>query len=281
MQIRSVLAVCAALIVATVASEARSQGGSYGGGIIAPGSPPLTLAGRSGGGRQARSMGSSCRGTIAVRPDHVIRVTSPMQVRFEVLNAGGDTTFVIVGPSGVMCDDDSGNGVNPRIIRQLMPGVYRVFVGTYGGRNFFPYTIQVQGMGMPMPQPMPQPMPMPGGARFGGAVVGPGNMTAVLSGTSGGPIPARNYGSSCRGHITAMPSHTINVLSPMMLTFDVTASGDTTLTIIGPAGTLCDDDGGAGSNPRIMRPLNPGTYQVYVGSYSRGRTYPYTLHVHP
>lgn len=277
MHTRSALIVLAGLCVALLSTEAQAQGGTYGGGVIAPGSPPVTLAGTSGGPRQARSMGSSCRGTIAVRPDHVFNVVTPMQVRFEVLNSSGDTTMVVVGPSGVFCDDDSGNGFNPRVIRHLMPGQYQVYVGTYSGRNMYPYTIQVSGMGAPAPTPAPMPV----GAIFGTAVLGIGNMMASLSGTSGGPMPANSYGSSCRGYINQMPSHVLTVTAPMVLTFDVSGSGDTTLVVSGPGGTHCNDDGGSGFNPRITRPLTPGTYRIFVGSYSRGSVHPYTLSIHP
>jgi len=226
-------------------------------------------------------MGGSCRGNIAMVPDHVINVTSPMAVRFEVVNASGDTTMVLVGPSGVICDDDGGNGFNPRIVRQLMPGVYQVFIGTYSGNNFYPYTIQVAG---PTVRVAPTPV-IPGagtpGGRYGGAVLGPGRMFASLSGRSGGRIAARTYGGHCRGHVDGMPDHVLTVTSPMVLTFDVAASGDTTLIITGPTGVLCDDDSGSGMNPRITRPLSPGRYEVRVGSYSSGNFYPYTLSIHP
>lgn len=278
MQTRLVLMICTMMVATTISTEAWSQGGTYGGGIIAPGSPPLTLAGTSGGPRQARSMGSSCRGTIAVRPDHVFTVTTPMTVRFEVVNAGGDTTMVVVGPSGIICDDDSGSGVNPRVMQHLMPGQYQVYVGTYSGRNMYPYTLQVQGQGGHQPMPTPH---VPSGARFGAAVLGPGSMNATLNGTSGGPVSARSRGSRCRGHINPMPSHIVRVLSPMVATFDVNGPGDTTLVVVGRTGTHCNDDGGNGFNPRLTIPLQPGVYQVFVGSYSRGQSYPYTLRLHP
>lgn len=269
-------------MVAAVSTEAQAQGGTYGGGVIAPGSPMLTLSGRSGGHRPANSMGGSCRGNIAAAPDHVVNITAPMNVRFEVLNAGGDTTMVLVGPSGVFCDDDGGNGFNPRIIRQLMPGVYQIFIGTYSGNNFYPYTMQIMGQGG-MPMPVPTPV-MPGvnpGGRYGGAVLGPGRMFASLSGRSGGPIQARTYGGHCRGWTAGMPDHVLTITSPMVLTFDVAAHGDTTLVITGPTGVLCDDDSGNGNNPRVTRPLSPGRYEVRVGSYSSGNFYPYTLSIHP
>jgi hypothetical protein len=278
MRMPLIIAACAALVVTSISTDGWSQGGTYGGGVIAPGSPPMTLSGTSGGPRQARSMGSQCRGTIAARPDHVFRVSSPMTVHFEVLNASGDTTMVIVGPSGTFCDDDSGNGFNPRIIQHLMPGRYRVFIGSYSAGNLYPYTLRVQGQGVPMPPP---PTHHQGGALFGNAVLGPGQMTAVLSGTSGGPVPARNHGPTCRGHITAVPGHLVTVHSPMVLNFNVQAPGDTTLVVVGPGGTFCDDDGGNGFNPRVTRPLQPGTYQVFVGTYSSGRVYPYTLSITP
>ncbi len=278
MKARTIIAVSAALAMVTLAStEVWAQGGSYGGGVIAPGSPPIVLSGTSGGPRSASGMGSRCRGNIAMTPDHIFNVLAPMTVRFEVLNQGGDTTMVVMGPSGVFCDDDSGGSLRPRIIQQLMPGQYQVYIGTYGGRGMHPYTIRVTGSGG-----APAPQPSPGGnGRYGGAVLGHGQMYANLSGVSGGPISARTYGSQCRGWVAGMPDHVITITSPMVLTFDVSSGGDTTLVITGPAGVLCNDDGGSGTNPRITRPLSPGRYEIRVGSYSNGRNYPYSLSIHP
>jgi hypothetical protein len=262
------------------AAEARAQGGSFGGGVIGPGSPPMALAGTSGGPRSASMMGSNCRGNIAMVPDHVFTVTSPMMVRFEVISQAGDTTLVVVGPSGVFCDDDSAGSLRPRVMQQLMPGQYQVFVGTYGGSGMYPYTIQVSGQGG-YGAPVPVPVPMGGGGRFGSAVIGPGQMYANMSGVSGGPISSSTYGGHCRGWVAGMADHILTVTSPMVITFDVSAPGDTTLVITGPTGVLCDDDSGGSANPRITRPLSPGRYEIRVGSYSSGNTYPYTLSIHP
>ena len=278
MQKRLLLAAVLAA-AASASGQAWAQGGTFGGAVIGPGTPPVTLNGTSGGPRAASSFGSSCRGQIAMAPDHIFNVTMPMQVRFEVLNAGGDTTMVVTGPAGVLCDDDSGNGLNPMIDRHLPPGQYQVFIGTYGSSGrMLPYTIQVSGRGGMVAPPPPSHH---GGGRYGGAVLAPHSPVESLAGVSGGPRSARSMGPQCRGHIAATPDHIITVTSPMMLTFDVTAPGDTTLVITGPTGVLCDDDGGPGFNPRISAPLQPGSYQIFVGSYSRRQNYHYTMSIRP
>jgi hypothetical protein len=280
MQARTIIAVTAALAMVTLAStEVWAQGGSYGGGVIAPGSPPIVLSGQSGGPRNANSMGSSCRGNIAFAPDHVFNVVAPMQVTFTVLNQGGDTTMIVMGPSGVFCDDDSAGSLRPQVSQMLMPGQYQVFIGTYGGGGMHPYTLRAMGSGGGPPPP--QPVVQGGGGRYGGAVIGGGQMYANLSGASGGPISARTYGGACRGWVAGIPDHVITVTTPSSVTFDVTASGDTTLVITGPTGVLCNDDGGNGSNPRISGFFAPGRYEVRVGSYSQGRNFPYSMSIHP
>lgn len=282
MQCRPVLTVCMVLGLALATSDAWGQGGRYGGGVVAPGSPAVTLTGTSGGPRQANSMGSHCRGSIAATPDHVFSVTTPMPVRFEVLNARGDTTLVVVGPSGVLCDDDGGNGFNPRIIQNVMPGQYQVYVGSYSSGSLHQYTLQVAGQGGPaMPVAYATAAQPTTGGRYGGAVLAPGSMFANLAGQSGGALSANSMGPGCRGYIANIPDHVITVSSPMVVTFDINASGDTTLVVAGPSGVLCDDDGGNGFNPRLTGSLQPGVYQIYVGSYSSGRVYPYSMSIHP
>lgn len=279
MHIRKIIAVSAALAMVTLAAtEVWAQGGTYGGGVISPGGPPAILSGQSGGPRNASSMGSSCRGSIAMAPDHMFNVVAPMHVTIEVLNQGGDTTLVVMGPSGVFCDDDSAGSLRPRVSQMMMPGIYQVFVGTYGSGGMHAYTLRAMGSGG---APQPQPVVSGGGGRFGGAVLGGGQVFANLSGQSGGAISARSYGNQCRGWVDGIPDHVITVTSPVNVTFDVNGSGDTTLVITGPAGILCDDDGGNGFNPRITRFLMPGMYEIRVGSYSQGRIIPYTMSIHP
>jgi len=271
---------CALMLVAaaTFSSSAQAQGGTYGGAVLAPGVPPVTLTGTSGGPRQASSVRSYCRGSIAHAPDHVFTVVTPMTVRFEVIQAPGDTTLVIMGPTGVHCDDDGGSGFNPRVVQSLAPGQYQVYVGSYGRSALHPYTLQAVAQGgMPIAPPAAM-----GGGRYGGAMLSPASMFAKLTGTSRGPMQASTTrGSHCRGYVAAVPDHVLTVTSPMVVTFDVSANGDTTLILVGPTGVQCNDDGGNGSNPRLTQALQPGMYQVFVGSYSSGNFFPYNLSIHP
>lgn len=107
------------------------------------------------------------------------------------------------------------------------------------------------------------------------------NNTFNTQGVAGGPMQATSMGQQCRGWInTTAPNHVLNVTEPVNVAVDVSATSDTTLTIVGPFGVQCNDDTN-GTNPQIRALFPPGTYQVYVGSYAQGQMMPYTLFIHP
>ena len=116
---------------------------------------------------------------------------------------------------------------------------------------------------------------------YGMITVGPGMPVQNLTGMSGGPgqeMAASMYGSTCRGYISGTPQHILNVTQAGMVNIAVTStdSGDTTLVVIGPGGTFCNDDSN-GFNPGLNQMLAPGAYSVWVGSYGSGTTHPYNI----
>ncbi len=119
------------------------------------------------------------------------------------------------------------------------------------------------------------------GARTGGA---PLYGTAVMDGTlitmtgmAGGRMSLARMNASCRGYAQRSPSHVLATRGgPLRITTD--APNDATLAARLPNGMIvCDDDGGDGLNPLLDIITDPGNVEVWVGSYSGGGSFGYTL----
>ena len=104
-----------------------------------------------------------------------------------------------------------------------------------------------------------------------------------LSGTAGGDIRATRFGNTsdgfCTGWIDATPNHVVTLEQPFEdLSFIVNAPSDTTLVVLGPNGTRCNDDASEdGHDPMIRGAWVAGDYRVYVGSYEEGQRIRYSL----
>jgi hypothetical protein len=248
MKTRAILSFAVFILMCHVAAQtAWAQGGTYGGGVLAPGARPVTLNGTAGGPRPARAFGGQCRGSIAVTPDHVFSVTQPMPVRFEVIRAGGDTTLVVVGPGGTLCDDDSGGNTNPRIVQNLPPGTYQVYVGTYRAGQLLPYTLRVRH-----------------DVQRGAATV-----NAPVRGTFAPGLPIDGSG---RPYV----DYTVQIGQPGQYRFDLVSANASLydpFLELRQGGMLLsrDDDGGGYPNSRITISLNAGTYVVRASSYRQGQ----------
>jgi hypothetical protein len=94
------------------------------------------------------------------------------------------------------------------------------------------------------------------------------------SGTAGGITDANTLNSECRGNIPLVAQHSLNVTAqvPNLTVMVNCPGGDTTLVVRRPDGTyLCNDDTD-GLNPVVSGAFSPGTYEVFVGSYSHDST---------
>jgi hypothetical protein len=95
---------------------------------------PISAQVVSGGSINARSVvGGECLGWVSSSPDIVVNYTAGLKrIQFQGF-ASEDTTLVIQGPNGsYYCDDDRGDGNNPRVIMAAgMSGRYAVWVGSY------------------------------------------------------------------------------------------------------------------------------------------------------
>jgi hypothetical protein len=108
----------------------------------------------------------------------------------------------------------------------------------------------------------------------------------VVRGMSGGSVEGNRITDRietptgpCNGFVDETPDHTIRLTSKFdYLKLQVQAPQDTTIVVKGPGGTWCNDDLD-GKNPGIVGEWLPGNYQVWVGSYQKGKYFPYTLQI--
>lgn len=115
-----------------------------------------------------------------------------------------------------------------------------------------------------------------GGAPLYGTAVMDGTML-TMSGMAGGRMSLARMSSACRGYAQRSPSHVLATPGgPLRIT--TAAGSDTTLAARLPNGMIvCDDDGGDGLNALLDVITDPGNVEVWVGSYSGGGSFAYTL----
>lgn len=87
---------------------------------------------QAGGPVAASRHGGDCRGYVGFAPNFRVAVADARPVRF-MAQGDRDLTIVVVGPTGQWwCNDDS-DGLNPMVeITGPIPGLYSVYIGTYG-----------------------------------------------------------------------------------------------------------------------------------------------------
>ncbi|WP_197480199.1 MULTISPECIES: hypothetical protein [unclassified Anabaena] len=108
----------------------------------------------------------------------------------------------------------------------------------------------------------------------------------VVRGMSGGSVAGKQVAGRietptgpCTGFVDETPDHTLKLTSKFdYLKLQVQSPQDTTIIVKGPGGTWCNDDLDS-KNPGIVGEWLPGEYQVWIGSYKKGKYFPYTLQV--
>lgn len=274
--------------------QASTSGASrYAAAQIQPGfqPDPMALEGQSGGQMDVRTTFSQCRGWIASdRPDHVITLTQPFNYLRIEGNASDDTTLVMQGPAGTLCDDDSAGNRNPRLEGTWPAGTYNVWVGSYNEGRFSRYQLQLTERRLeaaPAAQPTVPATPISttgstgADGRYGNFTIVPGfaPQPTIGVGQSGGQLDIRATTPDCRGWIAQdRPDHVITLSQPFSyLRFEATSGDDTTLVIRSANGMRCDDDSAGNRNPRLEGTWQAGRYEVWIGSYNQGRNSRYEL----
>ncbi|NET55911.1 MAG: hypothetical protein F6K47_06995 [Symploca sp. SIO2E6] len=83
-----------------------------------------------------------CVGFFDQQPDHIVELTTFFDYLSLKVKSPGDTTLAITGPGGTWCSDDS-QDKNPVVAGQWLPGIYRIWVGSYERNQYYPYIIQL------------------------------------------------------------------------------------------------------------------------------------------
>jgi hypothetical protein len=276
------IAASAALVLAPGVSVAQKSGAkpdftldpNYGEVALETGftPDPWTKPILAGGSVPASAARSGCEGSVSAAPD--------LQLNFEAGEfdltiralASEDTTLLVNTPGGQwLCDDDSGGGVNPKVlISDPESGRYDIWLGTYGD-DMVQSTLEISELGgsdaSDAGAPDPGLDPNFGSVNLETGFTPDPHEKAILA---GGSIPAASAKSGCEGKVSAAADYQV-FFEPgsMDLTFLVEASEDTTLLINAPNGRwYCDDDSGGGVNPKVLI-TNPqaGRYDVWVGTY--------------
>ena len=83
-----------------------------------------------------------CVGSFSSQPNHILTVPAELENVRLAISATADATLVVHGPSGFLCNDDS-VGLLPTLEGTWLPGVYRIWVGSYQPGVTFPYSMQL------------------------------------------------------------------------------------------------------------------------------------------
>lgn len=211
---------------------------------------------------------SGCVGYLPEAPQLVLRASTPTMVSIST-SCDDDLVAVLTGASeGTVCNDDGGEGTNPRLDAIVPAGESRLAIGTYSEGASASCAIELHAS------------PLPSGVDATGLAVDatPRVHTTDASGVveegadgtvEGVLVPASRADAACVGAIPSVPDLVVDVREPSILRVDVVAYADLVLVMRAPDGTYtCDDDDGPGNAPRIAKRVPPGRYAIWVGLYA-------------
>lgn len=226
----------------------------------------FTQEGSFGGSVPAGTLGQGCLGYIDNDPQFIIDVANAGWVRFDITagDPDADTTLLLRGPSGTLCNDDAGEGtLNPQLSSYLNEGEYYLYVGGYAARDHGPFDLAVE---------------------HAGRTVAPtlrGNRAVQMMGVSGGPVTADELHGGCTGFIPGEPNHTILLSGRSLLHIGADSSSDLTLMVEGVDGFRCNDDSLGTLNPAVRSWFPEGPVRIFVGSHNPRVRAEYTVNVTP
>ncbi len=250
-------------------------------GTVVLGAAPT--AGRSfpaiaNGSIAANRLSSACRGHFSSAPHLVLRVTTTQQVTI-TSRGTGDLTLAVRDASGLWrCDDDGGEGTNPRLTLSLTPGVYPVWFGRYSESSAVSFEALVDSEAVGS-VPLANGLAVAAAPTLGVVALSGLSSTTTREGVAGGLLSASTLGSNCRGYISAVPHLSLTVRDQRRVVLTTASTTDLTMVVRDPSGALHCDDDSVGNQPRIETFATPGIVQVWVGTFSSGPRAPFTLSV--
>jgi hypothetical protein len=110
---------------------------------------PTEVRGISGGSAPAKEIADQaetptggCLGFMEPQPNHTLDLKAHFNYLKLQVQSAVDTTIVVKGPGGTWCNDDF-QDKNAGMEGEWLPGVYQVWIGTYGKDNATPYIMQI------------------------------------------------------------------------------------------------------------------------------------------
>ena len=237
---------------------------------------PYTAPITSGGTIDAfEALGPQCAGWIADAPDFDVYYEAGSLDLTIAAVSGADTTLVVNAPDGSWyCDDDGGEGLNPRLdFVNPQSGLYDVWIGSYDEGEYASALLSVSEVGLVAgiegPDWTLEPI-------FGEVVLDSGFTPDPFRAEviSGGEFDASGLGvAGCVGNIAIAPDFDLYYEAGDVFDLTIAASSDsdTTLVINAPDGSwYCNDDFN-GLDPMVEF-VNPqsGLYNIWVGSFWDG-----------
>jgi hypothetical protein len=250
-----------AVPLGTGLAQTYSQPAHYGDFVLAGPGESRVVELRAGGTIDASTLGGGCAGKIADAPDVQIDVQSAegsLSIS-AVASEGDDLTLVInTATGGWLCDDDTGEGLNPLVeIAQPATGTYDIWVGVIGEEDFASGVLTV--------------------AQSAGGAPG------VIAEAPG--VEWVEEGELALGDAVSegsfADSYTVEVRAGEEIVFDLRSTEfDGILRVVAPSGEVFTNDDYEGSTERSMVALTAGeggTWTATATSYIEKATGAYTL----
>ena len=157
--------------------------------------------------------------------------------------------------SEVTVDDDGGAGMNSRISRTFEVGTYRIEATTFSSDEEGDYTLSLGEV------PPPTVTPISVGETVSG----------MLTVSDGGSV-------GCLGCLTDLYEFTLSTSQDLLISLD-SPDFDAFLRVLDSSGetVVANDDGGAGTNSRLLRTFAAGTYRIEATTYFAEEEGAYTL----
>lgn len=219
-------------------------------------------------------LGSGCSGYVPASPFVTLRTTEARRTHLWTESSADLVLYVETADGRVICDDDSGEGMNPSLIADLGPGDHHVWVGTYSQGASAPFSLRVDGR---TPDEVQLALDAPPSL---GTVVVTGVDRHVRDGRTSGDTPATQTQPGCAGHVPSTPHLDLVVDAPGTARIMARGPEDLVMLVRRPDSTfVCDDDGAGDLDPLVIEPLQMGRYRVWVGTFHPGRTAEFQLSV--
>ncbi|MEQ8435778.1 MAG: hypothetical protein RIA71_16225 [Oceanicaulis sp.] len=260
-----------AIAISTGASaQTQTHGGEPGFGVLGFDGSAASLPARAGGALSLEGLG--CYGYSTIEPSAAINVgaSGPLYI---AAGSDIDLTLAVRGPDGeISCSDDDAGQLNPGVVFDAAaPGLYEVWIGTYGAGEGYPpvwLNVSADAFNTENPYivsadpalPAAQTLRLAGGFR---------NDPQTLGVTAGGPARMSGLDMSCYGRTGEAPAAALDYRGGALPLFiSLSGEADTTIGVITPGGeVLCNDDAVNADAGVMIEAPEAGRYTIFAGLY--------------